>query len=391
MKKSPASPSAPSRRQFVGQLAAGAAALALTPSAARAAAAAPPLPSKKLGVALVGLGGYSIGQLAPALRRTQHCRLAGAATRDPGGKGRQMAQAFGFPEKNIYAYDKIEAMKDNPDIDIIYVVTPNSLHRQDVLAAAKAGKHVITEKPMGISVADCDAMIQACRDAGVQLGLGYRNNFDPYFQEMMRIARWKEFGAPKAMSGEFSGDINAAGSWRTQKALAGGGPLMDLGIYVVHASILAANGESPVAVTAKTAVKRPQIYADVEEIMEFTLEFANGAKCDGFTSYGGPKPLGGGANRFRVDYERGFVDFPAAFNYQGTSAWTGKGPLDFPLVADRSDNTYQQARQLDDFARCVRDQVPTSVPGEMGRQDMCVVEALYASAKNNGARTSVCA
>ncbi len=380
----------PTRRQFVGTLAAGAAALALAPSSTRAAAAgAPPLPTKKLGVALVGLGGYAIGQLAPALQRTQHCRLIGAATRDPGNKGRQMAQAFGFPEKNIYAYDKIATMRDNPDIDIIYVVTPNSLHRQDVLAAAQAGKHVITEKPMGVSVADCDAMIKACRDAGVQLGLGYRNNFDPYFQEMMRIARWQEFGALKAMSGEFSGDINAAGSWRTQKALAGGGPVMDLGVYVIHASILAAAGESPVAVTAKATVNRPQIYADVEEIMEFTLEFANGAKCEGFTSYGGPKPGGGGANRFHADYERGFVDFPQAFNYNGTHAMTSRGLLSFPNVADQNDNTYQQARQLDDFARCVRDNVPTSVPGEMGRQDMTVVEAIYASAKDGGKRTLV--
>jgi glucose-fructose oxidoreductase len=387
MKTSPAPAS--SRRQFVGQLAAGAAALALVPSAARAAVAAPPLPAKKLGVALVGLGGYSLGQLVPALRRTQHCQLAGVATRDPGGKGRQAAQVFGFPEKNIYAYDKIATMRDNPDIDIIYVVTPNSLHRQDVLAAAQAGKHVITEKPMGVSVADCDAMIAACKAAGVQLGLGYRNNFDPYFQEMMRIARWKEFGALKALSGEFSGNINAPGAWRTQKALAGGGPVMDLGVYVIHASILAANGESPVAVTAKATVNRPQIYADVEEIMEFTLEFSNGAKCDGFTSYGGPKPGGGGPNRFRADYERGFVDFPQAFNYNGTRALTSRGPLSFPKVADQNDDTYQQARQLDDFARCVRDNVPTSVPGEMGRQDMLVIEAIYASAKNNGARTPV--
>ena len=330
-----------------------------------------------------------VGQLAPALQRTQHCRLTGAATRDPGNKGRQMAQVFGFPEKNVYAYDKIAAMKDNPDIDIIYVVTPNSLHRQDVVAAASAGKHVITEKPMGVSVADCDTMIKACRDAGVQLGLGYRNNFDPYFQEMMRIARWKEFGALKAMSGEFSGNINAPGAWRTQKALSGGGPIMDLGVYVIHASVLAAGGESPVSVTAKATVKRPQIYADVEEIMEFTLEFANGAKCDGFTSYGGSKPGGGGANRFRADYERGFLNFPEAFNYNGTSATTSRGPLSFPNVADSSDNTYQQARQLDDFAHCVRDNVPTSVPGEMGRQDMCIIEAIYASAKNNGARTPV--
>jgi glucose-fructose oxidoreductase len=399
-------PSSSSRRQFVGQLAAGAAALALAPATARAADAPPPgaparggapgrgrgpatppapLPSRKLGVALVGLGSYSNGSLAPALQRTQHCAFTGVATRDPEGKGKQWAQRFGFPEKNIYAYDKIEAMKDNPDIDIVYVVTPNGLHLQDVLAAAKAGKHVITEKPMGNTVAECDKMIQACRDAGVQLGLGYRNNFDPIFQEMMRIARWKELGAVKSMSGEYSGGVQA-NAWRAKKDLAGGGPIMDLGVYVIHAAILAANGETPVAVTAN-ATNRPNL-PEIETIMEFTLEFANGAKCDGYTSYAGQKPGGGGGSRFRVDYERGFVNFAQAFN-PGVRAETHKGPLSFPDVMPQGDRTYGQARQLDEFARCVRDRMPTSVPGEMGRQDMLVVEAIYASAANNGARTVV--
>jgi glucose-fructose oxidoreductase len=389
---SPAVLSSSTRRQFVGQLAAGAAALALAPAvdaAGNRGAPPPPLPSKKMGVALVGLGGYSRGQLAPALQRTQHCALTGVATRDPEGKGKQWAQQYGFPEKNIYAYDKIAAMKDNPDIDIVYVVTPNSLHAQDVIAAAQAGKHVITEKPMGVTVAECDQMIKACRDAGVQLSLGYRNNFDPYFQEMMRIVRWRELGAVKGMSGEFSANFTSQGRiWRAIKQFAGGGPVMDLGVYVIHASILAAGGETPVAVMAKsTSGVRADIYQDVEETMEFTLEFANGAKSEGYTSYLGQKPGSAGSNRFRVDYERGFVNFPAAFNYTGTTASTQTGPLAFPDVA--TGNNYQQARQLDDFARCVRDKVPTSVPGEMGRQDMLVVEAIYASAANNGARTLV--
>ena len=405
--ETPAPTPTSSRRQFVGQLVAGAAALALTPAALRAAdappavapAAAPapgrgrgrggpatpppPLSSKKLGVALVGLGSYARGSLAPALLRTQHCTLTGVATRDPEGKGKQWAQQYGFPEKNIYAYDKIEAMKDNPDIDIIYVVTPNSLHVQDVIAAAKTGKHVITEKPMGVSVADCDKMIQACRDAGVQLGLGYRNNFDPVFQEMMRIARWKELGAVKSMSGEYSNGAPANGAWRGNKALAGGGPVMDLGIYVIHAAVLAANGETPVAVTAK-ATNRDNL-PGIEAIMEFSLEFANGAKCESYTSYAGASGQGRGS-RFRVDYERGFVNFTQAFN-SGPRAETHKGPLSFPDIT--TGGTYAQARQMDEFARSARDRMPTSVPGEMGRQDMRIIEAIYASAANNAARTLV--
>lgn len=407
MNPSPASPASFSRRQFVGQLAAGAAALALAPAAARAADAAPapapgtppaaapgrgrggrggpppaPLSNKKLGIALVGLGSYA-NTLAGALARTQHCTLTGVATRDPEGKGKQWAQRFNFPEKNIYAYDKIEAMKDNPDIDIIYVVTPNSLHLQDVLAAVKAGKHIITEKPMGLSVAECDQMIAACRAAGVQLGLGYRNNFDPVFQEMMRMARWQELGAVKSMSGEYSAGAPANGAWRGNKALAGGGPVMDLGIYVIHAAVLAANGETPVAVTAK-ATDRPNL-PGIEAIMEFTLEFANGAKCESYTSYAGASGQGRGS-RFRVDYEKGFVNFTQAFN-SGPRAETHKGPLAFPDIT--TGGNYAQARQMDEFARSVRDRMPTSVPGEMGRQDMAIIEAIYASATNNGVRTLV--
>ncbi len=388
-----------SRRRFVSQLAAGAAALALAPAAALAADATPaaaqgrgrgrggppppPLSSKKLGIALVGLGSYA-NTLASALARTQHCSLTGVATRDPEGKGKQWAQRFGFPEKNIYAYDQIVGMKDNPDIDIIYVVTPNSLHVQDVLAAVKAGKHVITEKPMGVSVTDCDTMIKACRDAGVQLGLGYRNNFDPVFQEMMRLARWQELGAVKSMSGEYSAGAPANGAWRGNKALAGGGPVMDLGIYVIHAAVLAANGETPVAVTAK-ATNRDNL-PGIEAIMEFSLEFANGAKCDAYTSYAGSKPNGGGGSRFRVDYEKGFVNFTQAFN-SGPRAETHKGPLSFPDIT--TGNNYAQARQMDEFARSARDRMPTSVPGEMGRQDMLIIEAIYASAANTGVRTLV--
>ncbi len=381
-----------SRREFIRGTGLVAATLAVSGSTARAArgpaAPLPPLSSKKLGIALLGLGSYATGQLAPALQRTQNCYLAGAITGDPEGKGKQLAAQYGFPEKNIYSYDTMAAIKDNPDIDIIYVVTPNSLHLANTLAAAKAGKHVSCEKPMALTVAECDQMIAACKAANVQLSIGYRNNFDPYFQEMMRIARWKELGALKTLNGEFTGG-NTAGAWRTKMAFAGGGPIMDLGIYVIHASVLAANGESPVAVTAKPGpVTMPDIYKDVEETMEFTLEFANGAKCDGYTSYTRvPKPGGGGTNRFRVDYEKGFLNFPAAFNYNGTNAITAKGPLDFGIA--RNDGNYQQARQMDDFARCVRDKVPTSVPGEMGRQDMRIIEAIYASAKVGGKRTLV--
>ena len=147
------------RRRFIGQAALGTAAVALAPHGRTAE-----LPPPKLGIAILGLGGYASGQLAPALKLTQNVQITGVITGTP-EKGRNWSQVFGFPEKAIYSYDTMARIADNPTIDLVYVVTPNALHRDHVMAAAKAGKHVITEKPMGISVAECDAMIAACRAA----------------------------------------------------------------------------------------------------------------------------------------------------------------------------------------------------------------------------------
>src|SRR5580658_8075985 len=124
--KTPRSDKPVSRRQFIGQISA-AAAVALAPRSSRAADA--PLPSKKLGFALVGLGSYSAGRLAPALLETEHCRLTGVVTGSP-AKGKEWASKYGFPEKNIFGYDTMAQMSGNPDIDVVYVVTPNSLHAE---------------------------------------------------------------------------------------------------------------------------------------------------------------------------------------------------------------------------------------------------------------------
>src|SRR3954469_18921101 len=176
MKNSPVT-----RRRFIGQVSSAAAAFALASKISRAVDQ--PMNGRKLGVALVGLGYYSTRELAPALRLTEHCKLAGVVTGTP-AKGTKMAAEYGFPEANVYGYDTMARMADNRDIDIVYVVTPNGLHAEHCIAAAKAGKHVITEKPMANSVADCDAMIAACKKAGVKLSVGYRLHFDPFHEEL---------------------------------------------------------------------------------------------------------------------------------------------------------------------------------------------------------------
>jgi glucose-fructose oxidoreductase len=366
-------PRSSSRRAFLEKISVGAASLALA-SRVRSQPSGGGAQPRKLGIALVGLGNYSRGQLGPALRLTQHCKLAGVVTGSK-EKGIQWAKDYGFPEKNIYHYDTMARIGDNPDIDIIYVVTPNALHPQHVIAAAWTGKHVICEKPMANTVADCNAMITACRLNNVKLSLGYRLEFEPHHLEMVRLGRDKDFGPYMKMSGGLAFTIRQR-VWRIEKAMAGGGPLMDIGTYCLHAACMA-TGEVPIAVTAREHPKtRPDFFRDVEEGIDWTMEFANGAKAEFMTSYNG------GMDRFRAEAEKGWIEIAPAFGYGGYKVTTSKGPLN--ITPPQS----QQALQMDDFAICVRENRPTRVPGEMGRRDMVIIEAIYASAQT-GKRVEV--
>src|SRR6476620_9652318 len=122
----------------------------------------------KLGIALVGLGNYATNQLAPALQQTEHCYVAGIVTGTP-SKIDTWKSKYSIPDANVYNYQTFDSIKNNPDIDIVYVVLPNSMHAEYVIRAAKAGKHVICEKPMSMNVKECDAMIAACKKAGKML------------------------------------------------------------------------------------------------------------------------------------------------------------------------------------------------------------------------------
>ena len=360
-----------SRRDFLRVAAVGSLALAgegLVPEALAAPAIATPAPDRPLGVALLGLGGYAGGELAPALQQTKNCRLTGLITGHP-AKAEQWARKYNVPRKNVYTYDTLEHIADNPDIDIVYVVTPPALHPEYTIRAARAGKHVISEKPMATSVADCDAMIAACRDAKVRLSIGYRLHFDPYHTEMARRAVDPAYGPFTKMDGVFS-FVMGAKVWRAEKRLAGGGPMMDLGIYVVHGACMAAGGVTPVAVTAhEEPKKRPDFFQDVEETMRWTMEFPGGAIATGRSSFNE------GGNHFRADGPHSWFELNNAFSYRGIRGDTNTGPLNFEPPVN------QQARQMDDFADCIRTGRASPVPGELGRRDIRILMAIYESAR----------
>jgi glucose-fructose oxidoreductase len=318
-------------------------------------------------VAMLGLGGYATNQLAPALLKTKLCQLTAVVTGHP-EKGAKWAADYNLKKENIYSYENFDRIADNRDVDIVYVVTPPALHPEFTIRAAKAGKHVISEKPMATSVSDCDRMIAACKAAKVQLGIGYRLHYDLFRIELMRLAREQEFGPFMKMTGEFCFVMNQH-QWRIEKKLAGGGAMMDLGIYVVQAASMAANA-TPVSVMAHEEPKqRPDFFTETEETLVWTMNFANNATCQATTSFNR------NGNMFRAEGEKGWYELSrSAFNYNGAVGQTSRGPLTYEWIN-------QQAAQVDDFADCVISGRKTPVPGEMGRTHMAVITAVYEAAR----------
>lgn len=323
-------------------------------------------PQKSLGVALVGLGSYSTYQLAPALQLTRNCHLAGIVTGTP-EKEKTWAERYKIAPQHIYNYQNFDRIAADKDIDIVYVVLPIALHKEFTIRAAKAGKHVICEKPMAMNVQECREMIDACKKADRMLSIGYRLHFEPYNREMMRLGQQQVFGAVRSIdcANGFTWGNNTD-SWRLKKALAGGGGLMDMGVYAIQGARYV-TGQEPLYVTAREEKTRPEVFREVDETVYFDLEFPGGVVAKGVSSYN--KNL----NHLKVQAERGWFALSEAYRYNGMRGATAQGPMTF------DPNVNQQALQMDDFARCIREKKPTRVPGEEGLRDLQVVEAIYRS------------
>ncbi len=321
---------------------------------------------KTLGVALVGLGKYSTEELAPALQKTKFCRLAGIITGTP-EKAEQWKKQYAIPDKNVYTYQTFDRIADNPDIDIVYVVLPNSMHHEYVIRAAKAGKHVICEKPMAMNVQECEEMIAACKKADRQLSIGYRLHFEPHHQEMMRLGQKQVFGKVTQLMAENAQVQSEESPWRLGHGVGGGGPMRDLGVYCIQGAIYT-KGDIPVSVTAQYHPKKdPVKFKLIEEGIDFQLQFADGTTADGRVSFNDEY------NKLHAEAASGWFELQPSFPYEGIVGKTSSGPMNLP-------NVPQQTLQMDDFADCILNKKQTRVPGEMGMRDVGIIEAVFEAA-----------
>ena len=248
------------RRRFLQNMTLGASAFLLNPNLNKGFTE-----TKKLGVALVGLGNYSNLQLAPALLETQSCKLTGIVTGSP-DKIPIWMQKYNIPKQNVYNYQNFDSLKDNPDIDIVYIVLPNSMHAEYTIRAAKAGKHVICEKPMALNAVECEQMIKACKAAKVQLSIGYRLYFEPHHIEMRRLGSEKVHGQIKIIESGLGYNMADPTSWRLNKDLGGGGAIMDLGVYCIS-GVRRTLGELPTVINAQGFNTNKNLFKGIYEMM----------------------------------------------------------------------------------------------------------------------------
>ncbi len=367
-----------SRRRFLQQAGIGAGtvvAAAALPSFIDAVKTAAAYDGKKLNIALCGLGRYA-GYLAEGLATAQYCRLAGIVTGTP-AKATDWKKKYNIPEKNIYNYQNFDDIVNNKDIDLVYVVLPNSMHKEYTIRAAKAGKHVIVEKPMALNATDCREMMDACKKAGVQLAVGYRLHYEPYHIELKRLGQQKVFGQVRLLEASLGYKVGDANEWRLKKALSGGGPLMNLGVYCVQ-SHRYVTGEEPVAVTAQFGpVINKELFAEVEASITWQLVFPSGAVGTSSTNYNC------NVDRFYASADEGFFELSPAISYGPFIGRTSKGELNFPTIN-------QQQVQCDEIAKVLlaNQQLPNHITGEEGWKDMKILDAIYEAAKT-GKRVSI--
>jgi len=352
-----------------GLLAANAAGMLLKGASAQLIVPEPP--GKKLGWAIVGLGSLAIHQILPAFAQCEQSKVVALVSGHP-DKANKLALRYGVSQKNIYNYQNYDSIKDNPEVDIIYIVLPNGMHCEYTVRGLQAGKHVLTEKPMANTPAECQQMIDAGRKANRKLMVAYRCRYEPYNQEAIRVARSNELGKTKVILADAGFNMGDPNQWRLKKDLAGGGSLMDIGIYALQAARYL-SGEEPTQVNAMMySTPGDPRFKEVEEAINFQLRFPSGILAQCTSSYGYAWQ-----SHYRVVKSEGWLEMDPATAYSGLRMRVHHGNTieekDLPVVD-------HFAAEMEHMSSCVMENKEPLTPGEEGLRDLAIMKAIYQAA-----------
>jgi predicted dehydrogenase len=364
------------RRNFMkktgqGLLAAGALESLLKPASSQLHVPDPP--GKKLGWAIVGLGSLSINQILPAFAKCEKSKVVAFVSGHP-DKANKLALRYGVNKKNIYNYQNYDSIKDNPDVDVIYIVLPNGMHAEYTVRGLQAGKHVLCEKPMANTPAECQQMVDAGRKADRKLMIAYRCRYEPFNREAIRIAQSGDLGPTQMILADAGFKAGDPSQWRLNKQLAGGGSMMDIGIYALNATrYLTAQEPTEVNAMIYSTPGDPR-FKEVEEHVNFQLRFPSGILANCSSSYGYFHQ-----SHFRVMGTEARLCLDPATWYSGLRMWIER------------DNTIEQkdlpevdhfATEMDHMSECVMQNKQPLTPGEEGLRDLTIIAGIYEAARS---------
>ena len=331
----------------------------------------------RIGYAVVGLGRISERAVLPAFRHSRNSRLVAVVSGDK-AKARRLAAKFGASD--AYTFDDYDLCLSRPAVQAVFIATPNGAHAPYAIRAAGAGKHVLCEKPMANTAEECQRMIDAAREHGVRLMIAYRKYFEPASLALRKLIQGGKLGRLKFIHSAFSFNLSKRpADWHLDRKRAGGGSLMDVGVYVVN-TVRWLTGQEPVEAEAFAWTVDPARFQEVEENIAFRLKFPQGPPepeglvLQATASYGAAQ-----ASFLHVHGERGWAALDPAYAYDEERRLFGKiGGRWFEQKFRILD---EFALELDHFSDCIRRRRDPEPDGEQGRRDVAVMEAIYLAAR----------
>lgn len=329
--------------------------------------------SRSIGWCIVGLGRISMDHFMPGVKQGRTGRIV-ALVSGHRPKAEQQAAMYGVASSAIYSYEDYERIGDNRQIDAVYIALPNSMHAEYTIRAAKAGKHVLCEKPMATSVADSQAMIDACRAAGKKLMIAYRCQYEPVNLKAVSLIKTGAIGTVQAIESANGFNI-AKGEWRLNRKLAGGGPLMDVGIYSLNAARYL-TGEEPRDIHANSSViDHDGRFNEVEENVGWTMKFPSGIVASCNTSYGSDMD-----GFYRVHGSKGMIELSPAFGYEGIHMRADLPAHQMIDMPDPQSGPEQFTVEADYFSDCIWNDKEPKSDGQEGLRDLKLMSEIYQSA-----------
>ncbi len=317
--------------------------------------------------AILGLGGYAQNQIMPNFKDCKHSKLVAVISGTP-DKAKAVAAKYDLPDSKIYSYSNLEKIKDDQDIDVVYVITPPGTHHEFTLRALAAGKHVCCEKPMASTAKEAAEMVEAAKKAKKRLGIGYRCHFEAYNKEAVRLCRTGAVGTIRTIRSDHGFTMNSDTGWHAKRKLGGHGAISEIGIYAIQALCYLA-GADPIEIFGTREKLDVPRFKEVEDVNHFNLLFPGGIQGFGATAYTW------NANNYRVMGNRGVLNAEPSTGYNGHKFTLNGNPIEV-----KANNMW--AEQMDHFSECVRDPKKTLItPGEMGLRDIKIIEAILKSAE----------